>query len=323
MADTAAGKDYFKAPFSFWEKVPYGNSGKPEYFTKNLGRKLRAENWPDTLKDQIFKIHPFKWGMDYYSTNLPNSDLMTVTVVNIPSHSTHYLELPGLNENEQGTKTFFGWQEGMTEMLGYYFYDSKSQELISVQDFAKKKTGKRVRFFLYSDELEGKLSARVTKLTDKQQGDEYYAVCIANPSNLSDVLGLIHEIGHIELMEKSPSREDELTTRGNFKVDLERWEKKRQEIIQDPLTRRQDEDLLTEMLESFSQSFLKSDTYGKKMGAEMAYELDTWIVTLFLLDELGIRKVFERKPKELLEYIYSTIKSRMNKRTETNTPKVL
>ncbi len=299
-----SASDYFADPYAFWRAIPFGTEGPSEFFTRSLGTTLRFDNVPEEAQSEILRKHPFKWGMDYYSNALPNTDLLSICVKNIPAHWSTVLKIPGLEVDPKDPNVWYVWQEGLTEVLGYYFYNTTNRQLTSIADIARRVTGKKVKFYFYGEEYE-KASQRFLKLL--KPPDDYYAFILANPRSLRNIVGSAHELGHAACDEHNPDRFEQILQQTDYEEQAAPFDSRLEAINATVMT---DEDR-NKAVDEYNKDYEASPAYRTLMGVEMILEYETWKETLPIMEAAGLLPVFENHEEELLNYIFWAIKTRM------------
>ncbi len=293
MSDTKLDEYFSKGPYKFWENYTSGEMESNNPLVHDLVNVfIGDESMPPKLKEKLVGEKPPEWGTYYSIKDIPQSDYMIATSTKLPSHGT-------------------GWQQGLTRVKGYYFYNKKTQETISLEDVAKQVTNSRVKFFFYDEELEER-SERVFERRDEE--GKFWAVCIFNPRNLLHVLGAIHEIGHINMEENFRPIDREIGVKANFHRELARVTARQKEVEKSGLP----EEEIKQALLKLEKEFASSKANERMMGAVMAKEYEVWLSTFKILGKTGLANIFEKYPKELEEHVIFSIKTRIDGQKQTN-----
>jgi len=299
-----SSSDYFDDPFAFWKSIPFGEDKPSEFFMRPLGTTLGLGSVPAEARAQVLERHPIQVGTDYHVTELPNSDLLSITVKTVPTDNPTILQIPGLVVDSARPDLTYPWQTGLTEALGYYFYNTTNKLLTSFEDIARNVTEKAVRFYFYGPGFE-QLESLYVKIP-KFQGD-YYAIILANPKSISNILGRSHEFGHVVWDENYPTREQKLLNESGFENQIVEFVSRSEDISATSMT----DEARNSANSQLNKDYYASKAYRSLKGVEMMIEYEAWKKTLPLMKSEGLMPIFEGHSEELLHYIFWTIKTRM------------
>lgn len=292
-----AGSEYYNDPVKFWNGIPLGK-GREMGMGKPQKRTMGLMEMDERLRLEVMLRHPFRWGMDYFNCRLmPGWESMVVT------RSVGFGEMmsvPGLCEDGG----VYSWQEDMMEAEGYYLFETGSGNKINVLDGVEKYIGNQIRVYLLDDRFRNK-SDKFWPL--KGRGGDYFAITTFNPNCQRDILALMHELGHAFLLGSDPNQSERTMEESGSLPEYNEFERRILSLEEKQLPVEEEYD----RAEALFKWFRRTDGYWRMIGAHMKLELETWIATWQLVDELGLTRMFPNKIA-LQNYIYWCIKTRLD-----------
>lgn len=291
------GSEYYNDPVRFWNGTSLGK-GRERGMGKSQKRTIGLMEADERLRLEVMARHPFRWGMDYFNCRLMSGWKSTVVTRSVGFGS--YMMIPGLSEDG----TINSWQEDMMEAEGYYLFETGSGIKTNVLDGVKKYIGNQIRVYLLDDRFRNR-SDKFWCLYD--DGREYYAITTFNPNCQRDVLALMHELGHAFLLENDPSQRERIMDESGSLPEYNQFE--REILFLEELDLPAEEEY--GRVEALFKWFRRTGGYRRMVGAYMKLELETWIATWQLIDQIGLNGLFPDR-KNLHNYICWCIRTRLD-----------
>lgn len=292
-------------PLLVWKNVPYGNAEPSAYFTERLNTTNGLRQPHQEIMDIVSRKYPFKWGMDYWSTNLDSDGSISITISNNLGFNKDLTRVEGLEAEPGNPNMFHHWQRGLTRIVDYYIY-SPTCGLQSVRDVMQRLTQREVEIYFF-DPQEGKdVSPKAIKL-NRRNGQEYFAVFVHNPCSRADVLHLLHEFGHVVAMVKTQQLYDNLAAELGADDD---WISAAKEYDATMASWGNREPTPSELQKLYTR-FYSSVGFAKRQDLGMIIEVDAWVETLELIKLFGLECALKFDSEELINYMWWAIKTRI------------
>ncbi len=289
-------------PLKRYAEVPHGKSS-PAAYKQLLPRELIMAHLDEAHRQRVVQEHPFSWGMDYYSMELAAGEAHTVTVTRNLGFNKSIVQLEGL-ELEQPNISYH-WQMGLTPVLDYYFL-TPNTGLRSINETIKTLTNKEVLLYFYDPVVAFDVTPQCVTLK-RENGQQYFVVLMHNPKTLADVVGMVHELGHIADEEKNGHIYDKMWENLQFNND---WNDAVDRYYR-TIDSWGDRDATAEELAELNSNYYSSRGYKNHQAIIIQQELNTWQAARELIYKLDLAHVIDIESEDFNDFMWWSIKTRI------------